>query len=99
MPHGKEHFVDYYGGTEEWDAAAAFIPKLNDKLPPANVGTTSPTVTGQKRKRLSSRTYVVPSGFAKIIDRYIILIICVVSAEYLKELTCAHDMYTVLSRK
>ena len=46
----------------QWDAASAYVPDQCDKLP-------SPSLTGQKRKRRSKRTYVVPSGFEKEINR------------------------------
>ena len=64
MPHSKEHFLDYYGGTEEWDAAPAYQPDLS----PASIG-----ATGKKRKRSRSRrTFVVPEGFEQDIDSLIL---------------------------
>ena len=52
--------------------ARVYVADQSDKLPSPAV---SPAVTGQKQKRLNKRTYVVPSGFEKEINRYVIILV------------------------
>ena len=78
-----------YYVNPQWDAASAYDPEQSDKpcdkLPSAYAVPTSSAVTGQKRKRISRRTYLVPSGFEKEIDR---CNTCLLVACCLSELTC-----------